>query len=103
MSTVSGYPLYGYNLKIYDDEYLDSIASYSSVGEDVQQCWSKFIALCRDVLSQDLKGDFSNQLSTFIDGIGTLPGDNFNSEVVQLTKNMQAYISQIDKDDVGIY
>lgn len=103
MAGVSESRLYGYNLKIYDSDYLDSISGYTTIGTDVKECWNKFIQLCRKIPEDDLKGDFANKLSEFIESIGTKPGDDFYTEIESLTSNMQNYITEIDTDDAGIY
>ncbi|MDO5601558.1 MAG: hypothetical protein Q4G07_02190 [Oscillospiraceae bacterium] len=103
MNNIKGHELYGYNLKIIDDEYANTAAKYKKLAENVGECWRGFISICKSLQGEAIKGLFADKVAEYAEELGTTPGEDFCTCVTELANDMQTYISDIDAADGKLY
>ena len=103
MANITGHPLYNYNLKIADDDYLLSATRYEKLAENVKECWHGFIETCKELQGVAIEGNFANKVNEYVEELGTKPGDSLYDAMILQAESTKNYIADIDTADAKLY
>lgn len=93
------------NLYIVDDEYHDNHPNIKKIADDIQSLWNRYIQISNDLLDSEksITGAQANNYLEFINMAKETLGTEISDINVQLSKDMETYIDQINNADEKLY